>query len=316
MNPDHPHRDSDDDYRQALAEGWLPIRDISRRTGVNPVTLRAWERRYGLVVPQRTPKGHRLYSEAQIARIQEILTWLGRGVAVSKIRALLDEDTPPPAEAGSSPWDDLRQQCIAAIGRINERQLDDLFNGALAIYPALTLCEQLMLPLLDELERRWQGQFGAQLERVFFHTWLRTKFGTRLYHHNRQQRGAPLLLVNQSDLPLEPGVWLTAWLASSAGFPLEIFDWPLPPGELALAVERLQPRAVLLYASCTLNLPQLSRLLAGVDCPRLLVGPATAIHPEALQEQVSTDEPLHLASDPVAAFGLLRELHLINGEAP
>ncbi len=316
MNPDHPHRDSDDDYRQALAEGWLPIRDVSRRTGVNPVTLRAWERRYGLVVPQRTPKGHRLYSEAQIARIQEILTWLGRGVAVSKIRALLDEDTPPPAEAGSSPWDDLRQQCIAAIGRINERQLDDLFNGALAIYPALTLCEQLMLPLLDELERRWQGQFGAQLERVFFHTWLRTKFGTRLYHHNRQQRGAPLLLVNQSDLPLEPGVWLTAWLASSAGFPLEIFDWPLPPGELALAVERLQPRAVLLYASCTLNLPQLSRLLAGVDCPRLLVGPATAIHPEALQEQVSTDEPLHLASDPVAAFGLLRELHLINGEAP
>lgn len=316
MNPDHPHRDSDDDYRQALAEGWLPIRDVSRRTGVNPVTLRAWERRYGLVVPQRTPKGHRLYSEAQIARIQEILTWLGRGVAVSKIRALLDEDTPPPAEAGSSPWDDLRQQCIAAIGRINERQLDDLFNGALAIYPALTLCEQLMLPLLDELERRWQGQFGAQLERVFFHTWLRTKFGTRLYHHNRQQRGAPLLLVNQSDLPLEPGVWLTAWLASSAGFPLEIFDWPLPPGELALAVERLQPRAVLLYASCTLNLPQLSRLLAGVDCPRLLVGPATAIHPDALQEQVSTDEPLHLASDPVAAFGLLRELHLINGEAP
>lgn len=316
MNPDHPHRDSDDDYRQALAEGWLPIRDVSRRTGVNPVTLRAWERRYGLVVPQRTPKGHRLYSEAQIARIQEILTWLGRGVAVSKIRALLDEDTPPPAEAGSSPWDDLRQQCIAAIGRINERQLDDLFNGALAIYPALTLCEQLMLPLLDELERRWQGQFGAQLERVFFHTWLRTKFGTRLYHHNRQQRGAPLLLVNQSDLPLEPGVWLTAWLASSAGFPLEIFDWPLPPGELALAVERLQPRAVLLYASCTLNLPQLSRLLAGVDCPRLLVGPATAIHPEALQEQVSTDQPLHLASDPVAAFGLLRELHLINGEAP
>lgn len=316
MNPDHPHRDSDDDYRQALAEGWLPIRDVSRRTGVNPVTLRAWERRYGLVVPQRTPKGHRLYSEAQIARIQEILTWLGRGVAVSKIRALLDEDTPPPAEAGSSPWDDLRQQCIAAIGRINERQLDDLFNGALAIYPALTLCEQLMLPLLDELERRWQGQFGAQLERVFFHTWLRTKFGTRLYHHNRQQRGAPLLLVNQSDLPLEPGVWLTAWLASSAGFPLEIFDWPLPPGELALAVERLQPRAVLLYASCTLNLPQLSRLLAGVDCPRLLVGPATAIHPDALQEQVSTEEPLHLASDPVAAFGLLRELHLINGEAP
>lgn len=103
MNPDHPHRESDDDYRQALADGWLPIREVSRRTGVNPVTLRAWERRYGLVVPQRTPKGHRLYSEAQVSRIQAILTWLGRGVAVSKIRALLDDNAPLPLDTSASP---------------------------------------------------------------------------------------------------------------------------------------------------------------------------------------------------------------------
>ncbi|QRY79508.1 MerR family transcriptional regulator [Pseudomonas sp. PDNC002] len=316
MNPDHPHRESDDDYRQALADGWLPIRDVSRRTGVNPVTLRAWERRYGLVVPQRTPKGHRLYSEAQIARIQAILTWLGRGVAVSKIRTLLDEDAPLPVENTASPWDDLRQQCIAAIARINERQLDELFNGALAIYPAQTLCGQLMLPLLDDLERRWQGQFGAQLERVFFHTWLRTKFGTRLYHHNRQQRGAPLLLVNQSDLPLEPGLWLTAWLASSAGCPLEILDWPLPPGELALAVERVQPRGLVLYASHALNLPLLPRLLTGIACPVLLAGPATCIHPAELAELALAEPPLHLARDPLDAFERLGELRLLNGEAP
>ena len=36
-----------------------PIREVSRLTGVNSVTLRAWERRYGLIRPQRTPKGHR-----------------------------------------------------------------------------------------------------------------------------------------------------------------------------------------------------------------------------------------------------------------
>lgn len=311
MNPNTPRSEADDDYRQALAEGWLPIREVARRTGVNPVTLRAWERRYGLVVPQRTPKGHRLYSEAQVTRIQAILTWLGRGVAVSKVRALLDNPEPPTAESDASPWDDLLQHCIDAIGRISERQLDELFNGALAVYPAYTLCEHLMLPLLEQLERRWQGQFGAQLERVFFHGWLRSKFGTRLYHHNRQQRGAPLLLVNHSELPLEPGLWLSAWLASSAGCPLEVFDWPLPPGELALAVERLRPRAVLLYSSQTLNLAQLPRLLAGVECPRLLAGAAARIHQEQLGEIAA---PLHLAQDPVSAFQRLRELGLLNGE--
>lgn len=309
MNPDHPHSETDDDYRQALAEGWLPIREVARRTGVNPVTLRAWERRYGLVVPQRTPKGHRLYSQEQIERIQAVLTWLGRGVAVGKVRALLDNGAAPSAGKGTSPWDDLLQNCIAAVGRINERQLDELFNGALAIYPAQTLCEHLMLPLLEQLEWRWQGQFGAQLERVFFHTWLRSKFGTRLYHHNRQQRGAPLLLVNQSELPLEPGLWLSAWLASSAGCPLEVFDWPLPPGELALAVERLTPRAVLLYSSQSLNLAQLPRLLAGVDCPRLLAGAAAHIHQDDL-----ADTGLLLAADPLQAIHRLHELGLLNGE--
>ncbi|WP_162873792.1 MerR family DNA-binding transcriptional regulator, partial [Pseudomonas viridiflava] len=35
-------------------DDWLPIRDVARQTGVNAVTLRAWERRYGLIVPHRT----------------------------------------------------------------------------------------------------------------------------------------------------------------------------------------------------------------------------------------------------------------------
>ncbi|WP_215201409.1 MerR family transcriptional regulator, partial [Escherichia coli] len=50
----------------------MPIREVTRLTGVHPVTLRAWERRYGLVVPQRTGKGHRLYSEEQVERIRRI----------------------------------------------------------------------------------------------------------------------------------------------------------------------------------------------------------------------------------------------------
>src|SRR5207253_10208121 len=77
-------------YQQALDEGWLPIREVARQTGVNAVTLRAWERRYGLIVPQRTAKGHRLFSAEHVQRILTILTWLNRGVAVSQVKQLLD----------------------------------------------------------------------------------------------------------------------------------------------------------------------------------------------------------------------------------
>lgn len=104
----HSHAPGDD-YQTAIAQGFMPIRDVARITGVNAVTLRAWERRYGLIVPHRTPKGHRLYSAEHVARIQAILTWLGRGVSVSQVKGLLRSGQPAFSEA-SSLWEEKRQR--------------------------------------------------------------------------------------------------------------------------------------------------------------------------------------------------------------
>lgn len=310
---DHNTEALDDDpqaYAEALEGGWLPIREVARMTGVNAVTLRAWERRYGLIVPHRTPKGHRLYSTAHVDRVLAILTWLNRGVSVSQVKQLLDsQQTPPPSV--ESDWDPLRQNLMQAITTLSERRLDDTVNQAMSLYPPRTLCEQLLFPLLNALEQRWQGQFGAQLERAFFYSWLRSKFGARLYHNNRQVNGTPLLLLNQSDAPMEPHLWLTAWLISSADCPVEVFDWPLPVGELGLACEHLKPRAVLLYSSKPLNLTQLPRLLSNVDCPKLIIGPCVRIHGEEWSSTVNDIDGLTLAEDPLGAYAALQRLDLI-----
>ncbi|MGB3125092.1 MAG: MerR family transcriptional regulator [Pseudomonas sp.] len=293
-----------EDIAQALEEGWLPIREVARQTGVNAVTLRAWERRYGLIVPQRTPKGHRLFSAEHVQRIHTILTWLNRGVPVSQVKNLIDTAQNSP-DSVENEWHALRQNLISAISELAERRVDDAFNQAMALYPPRTLCEQLMLPLLAELEQRWLGQFGAQMERVFFLSWLRSKFGARIYHNNRQLQGAPLLLINHSDLPLEPNLWLSAWLASSADCPVEVFDWPLPAGELALAVEHLQPRAVLLFSSKALHLAAIPKLLGGIRCPIVIAGPTVCIH-QAEWAVLTRDTPeLFVAEDPLSAHQIL-----------
>jgi len=299
-----------EDIALALEQGWLPIREVARQTGVNAVTLRAWERRYGLIVPQRTPKGHRLFSAEHVQRIHTILTWLNRGVPVSQVKSLIDnaQANVPPVE---NEWHSRRQNLLHAISELAERRVDDAFNQAMALYPPRTLCEQLLLPLLKELELRWQGQFGAQMERVFFYSWLRSKFGARMYHNNRQLNGPPLLLINHSDLPLEPHLWLTAWLASSADCPVEVFDWPLPAGELALAVEHLQPRAVLLYSSKALHLHALGKLLGGFDCPKLIAGPTVCIHQAELSVLTHDIPELFLAEDPLSAHQALIQRGLL-----
>ena len=298
------------DFKKALDEGWLPIREVARQTGVNAVTLRAWERRYGLIVPQRTPKGHRLFSDEHVQRILTILTWLNRGVAVSQVKQLLDS---PQAlsESVENDWQVLCNTLLQSVTSLNERTLDDSVNQAIALYPPRTLCEQLLMPLLAELEQRWQGQFGAQMERVFFYSWLRSKFGARIYHNNRQLRTAPLLLINHSDLPLEPHLWLTAWLISSADCPVEVFDWPLPAGELALAVDHLQARGVLLYSGKAMNLGQLPKLFNGVNCPKMIAGPTVCIHHAELSVKTTEIAELFLAEDPLSAHQDLVQRGLI-----
>ncbi|KPC28545.1 MerR family transcriptional regulator [Pseudomonas syringae pv. cilantro] len=302
--------EAETDTDPELPGDWLPIREVARQTGVNAVTLRAWERRYGLIVPHRTAKGHRLYSDEHVQRVMKILTWLNRGVSVSQVKTLIDDnraDALPP----TNDWDALRQTLLVAIGELAERRVDDVFNQAMALYPPRTLCEQLLLPLLAELEQRWQGKFGAQLERTFFYSWLRSKFGARIYHNNRQLSGSPLLLVNQSDLPLEPHLWLAAWLVSSADCPVEVFDWPLPVGELALAAEYLKPRGILLYSSKALNVAHLPRLLANITCPVVLGGPTVQIHKADLLVQAGEIAGLTLANDALSAQIELGRLGLI-----
>ena len=109
---------------------------------------------------------------------------------------------------------------------------------------------------------------------------------------------------------MEPGLWLTAWLASSAEHAVEVFDWPVPVAELGLALERIRPRVLLLYASQALNSQQLPRLLGNGHCPTLLAGPAVRIHQQALTELLAGRDDLILAEDPLAALQALNDLNL------
>ena len=58
---------------QADSSELFPIRTVANLTGVNAVTLRAWERRHGLIKPVRTPSGHRLYGHEHIESIHQEL---------------------------------------------------------------------------------------------------------------------------------------------------------------------------------------------------------------------------------------------------
>ena len=128
----------------------FPIREVSRLTGVNPVTLRAWERRYGLIQPTRTDSGHRLYSLADVEAVRSILAWIERGVAVSKVGSILERtaqtrtrEVPRVAEAVSGEWGEWQQQLRKAVGDFDSQALEQVYGRVFSTYPLVQVFEQV-----------------------------------------------------------------------------------------------------------------------------------------------------------------------------
>ncbi len=264
----------------------LPIREVARLTGVTAVTLRAWERRYGLIQPHRTPKGHRLYTPANVEQIQTIVAWLGRGVAVSHVRELLSRPSLS-LDLDDSPWGEWRRDLLEGLLGFDVEQADRVYNQAISSYPIHLACERLLEPALEDLQLRWAGRFGDAVERAFACTWLRARVSARIYQNNCLHPGASVLLSNLSEDSRQPGFWLLAAMLSQSGRRVELLDWSVPVAELGLMAERQPRQAIVLYAYQALTNEQLRRelpaLMQQVSLPVYLAGPASLIHHTGLQ---------------------------------
>jgi len=272
----------------------FPIREVSRLTGVNAVTLRAWERRYGLIQPTRTDSGHRLYSQADIDDIRRILGWLERGVAVSKVGSILARGHALAGQAGraTDTWLHWQHQARQAVQRFDQARLHRLFDEVFAASTLDQVFAEVFMPVWQDLVVDQRG-YGQASEWLFLDHFLRCRVFARLQlahvPRSRTVLLAPLpgqcheleLLVTSLTLGCEEiGV---APLAS--GQPLQ---------ELALVCERLKPDALVLFShqSPTSEITRrLTRLAAVLECPLLLAGEAA----EAAQDS--------LAGSPVACLG-------------
>lgn len=285
-----------------------PIREVSRLTGVNSVTLRAWERRYGLIRPQRTPKGHRLYAQDDITRVERILQWLNRGVPVSQVGDLLDQpekvETPTPA---SGDWESQRQQLQATIEALNLPKLESLYYQSLSIYPVSVAINELWQPVILSLEAQWANAPDALVRRTL-EAFLRSQIGIRLHYANQATRG-PLILLNV--MPDDPGpLWIlmAALMASEQGYRVQLLDRNLPLEDLPQAVARLHSSMVLLASgqqeSDSYIREALPNAAKNLNVPLGVCGEVAR-----LREQAFTDDSVHVLGDDLPqAISRLRPL--------
>lgn len=153
----------------------FPIRVVSRLTGINPVTIRAWERRYRLVMPERTPGGHRLYSRADVELLRAASRLIEQGVSISRATRLLEE----PAPRRESRDDRLLDRFLERLRALDDDGMSAVFEASLARRPPGNATA-----LLDELPG--VAEQLPRLEQQFLEAWLEGLLAFRVYHRMAQ----------------------------------------------------------------------------------------------------------------------------------
>jgi len=131
------------------------IGELARRTGVSVELLRAWEQRYGLLRPERSTGGFRLYTAADEARVRRMTALIASGVSASEAatRARTDE---PLASSGAA-TDELAAELRAALGRFDGEAAHDALDRLLLTVSTDVVIADILVPLLHELGDRWDA---------------------------------------------------------------------------------------------------------------------------------------------------------------
>ncbi|HLZ37749.1 MAG TPA: cobalamin B12-binding domain-containing protein [Mycobacteriales bacterium] len=295
----------------------LRIGELSRRLGVSAHVLRAWERRYGLLQPQRSAGGYRLYSEADENRIRHMQAYLARGLSAAEAaRAALDEDraghsddpgrlpdhgVPDRGDEGPPPRPEGLAETAAALARaldgLDEPAAQAVLDRLFADFTVETVLRDVVIPYLHEIGERWQRGDASVAQEHFASNVLRGRLAglARGWGHGH----GPLAILacapgDLHDLPLLAfGVVL-----NRHGWRIGYLGPDTPLEDLARVAVAVGPDLVVVTAAVPGRLDGLTEPLSRLAriAPLALAGAGmTEAAAEAIGARLLTDDPVTAA---------------------
>ena len=265
------------------------IGTVSKLTGVGAITLRAWERRYGLIQPVRKDSGHRLFTRRHIDQINRITALTQQGVRISQITPeMLETEAGTASGDQADAWQKYLNSMIAAVVSFDEERLEEVYGNALALRPIAEVTERLLSPLLVELGLRWESGEGGVAEEHFFAFYLRNKLGARYHHRPRGGDGPSILMAGLPGEYHEIGLLLFSLSAMEAGYRVIPLGANMPLEELAPVARQKTCDAIVLAGaiepSQTVLKQSLPGLVANAGIPVLVGGVSSVLACEAINQ--------------------------------
>lgn len=268
---------------------------MAQLTGLSPALIRAWEARYGLVAPERTPSGYRLYSDDDVRMLQGAQRLVQQGISPMQVARLprfklRDEGTalpsPPPVQApvteGQSPllFAELIDRVIDSFSAFDNQRTEELMATPLLLLPPMVACQRFLVPLLREVGDRWhRGEVSVAAEH-FGTSLIRTKLQGLLEIIRHGQKGRRVLCACPPGELHDVGLLMFALDAAGQGWDPLYLGPNVPMADLAVAVRAAKPELVGMSLVVRRESAELRSLLEeakaaiGGRCPLLVGGRA------------------------------------------
>ena len=223
-----------------------PIRAVSKLTGLSIDTLRAWERRYRIVEPERTERG-RSYSEADVQKLRLLRELVDRGYAIGQIAEHTDEELRQiagqsekatarrqPAAGATSP-DQGMQAMREAIDTFDSYRAEMELSRLAAILSPRDLVHRIVIPLMQMVGEQWQNGAWSVAQEHMTSALMRNLLGSLVRLYARENAPQKLLFVTPVGEDHEFGILAAAMLAAGGGLRTLYLGTSLPAREIVHA---------------------------------------------------------------------------------
>ncbi|MGG6431409.1 MerR family transcriptional regulator [Anoxybacillus sp. D401a] len=158
-------------------EGKYNVKAVSNMLGIQPGTLRAWERRYQIIAPPRNEAGHRLYTEEQVQILKWLVDKVNQGFTISQAVSLLEQQPSEVSVQAEDHVTGLRERLLQALLSFEEWTAHELLNEAFSLYTVEKVAIDILGPLLVRIGDLWENGKITSAHEHFASAFLRSRLG-------------------------------------------------------------------------------------------------------------------------------------------
>lgn len=239
-----------------------PVKRVSDLTGILPVTLRAWERRYGILKPKRDENRYRLYSDRDLAILRWLINKKNSGVSISTAAANLQDmiaknnwpeiipfGIAQTKTSSSVPPQRYADDLFALLKTHNEVDAASLFEDVISKFDLETLIEKIITPTLISVGEAWfRGELMISTEH-FATAFLLSRLNNLYISLPIVSKGPAILIGGAPTEEHEMGALMMAVLMRNRGFRVEFLGANLHLDDLVDYSREILPALVVLTAS-------------------------------------------------------------------